>query len=236
MRTGGWNRDVRRPSCYGAGDCLGNARGIPIWTCHDLVPRPDPAGTARRLAPPARAFRKAVADRPVARRTGGSAHGPGGVPERQARMRAQPALALALSARRHRFFRHDQHVEGAARDARPAFRAGAAGNRRRAGVERRHAQMAVPLSAARRRPAGRDGDGLHSRGGPRHALRLLPGRLHAHLHLLPYRHAEAGAQPDGGGDRRADPRRARPARRFSRPRHAARRHRAGGRPARSPTS
>jgi 23S rRNA (adenine2503-C2)-methyltransferase len=31
---------------------------------------------------------------------------------------------------------------------------------------------------------------------PRHALHLLPGRLHADLFLLPYRHAEAGAQPD----------------------------------------
>jgi hypothetical protein len=33
---------------------------------------------------------------------------------------------------------------------------------------------------------------------PRHALHLVPGRLHADLHVLPHRHAEAGAQPDRG--------------------------------------
>jgi 23S rRNA (adenine2503-C2)-methyltransferase len=74
--------------------------------------------------------------------------------------------------------------------------------------------------AARRRPAGRDRDRLHSRRRPRHALHLQPGRLHAHLLVLPHRHAEAGAQPHGRGNPRPAAARARPARRFPRPRHA----------------
>ncbi len=79
-----------------------------------------------------------------------------------------------------------------------------AGDRRRADLAGRHPQMADPLSRARRRQAGRDRDRLHSRGRPRHAVRLQPGRLHADLLLLPHRHAEAGAQPDGRGNPRAD--------------------------------
>ncbi len=63
----------------------------------------------------------------------------------------------------------------------------------------------------------------------RHALRLQPGRLHAQLHVLPHRHAGAGAQPDRGRDRRASSRRARSARRFSRRRRADRRARPLGR-------
>ena len=43
---------------------------------------------------------------------------------------------------------------------------------------------------------------LHPRVRPRHAVRLEPGRLHPQLHVLPYRHAELGAQPHGGRDRR----------------------------------
>ena len=60
----------------------------------------------------------------------------------------------------------------------------------RADLARRHAQMAAAL---RRRPGGRDRP--HPRGGSRHAVRLLAGRLHPHLHVLPYRHAAPGAQP-----------------------------------------
>src|SRR5690606_41235641 len=41
----------------------------------------------------------------------------------------------------------------------------------------------------------RDRMRLHSRGRPRHALRLEPGGLHAELLLLPHRHAEAGPKP-----------------------------------------
>ena len=39
-------------------------------------------------------------------------------------------------------------------------------------------------------------DRLHPRSGSRHALHLEPGRLHAHLQLLPHRHAEARAQSE----------------------------------------
>ena len=42
-----------------------------------------------------------------------------------------------------------------------------------------------------------------------------PGRLHAELPLLPHRHAEAGAQPDAGRDRRPGDGRARRARRLA---------------------
>ena len=57
-----------------------------------------------------------------------------------------------------------------------------------------------------------------------------PGRLHADLLVLPYRHAEAGAQPDRRGDPDAADDGARQARRFPRPRHAGRGDRAGRRP------
>ena len=78
------------------------------------------------------------------------------------------------------------------------------------------------LAGARARgTAARDRDRLHPRGRPRHAVHLEPGRLHAHLHVLPYRHAAARAQPDGAGDRRADPAGARPHRRLARSRSAA---------------
>ena len=87
----------------------------------------------------------------------------------------------------------------------------AAGDRDRAGLDRRHAQMAA---APCRRQGGRDR--LHPRGGPRHALHLEPGRLHAHLQLLPYRHAEAGAQSHARRDRRPDHARARSPRRLAR--------------------
>ena len=53
------------------------------------------------------------------------------------------------------------------------------------------------LLARARGARARDRDRLHPRGRPRHAVHLEPGRLHADLHVLPYRHAAAGAQPDG---------------------------------------
>ena len=63
--------------------------------------------------------------------------------------------------------------------------------------------------------AARDRDRLHPRGRPRHAVHLEPGRLHAHLLVLPHRHAAAGAQPRARGDRRPDPAGARPHRRLA---------------------
>ena len=109
----------------------------------------------------------------------------------------------------------------------------------RAGVGRRHAQVAAAAAHPRPREARPgDRDGLHPRGRPRHAVHLEPGRLHAHLLVLPHRHAAAGAQPGARGDRRPDPAGARPHRRLAgrgaRPQR--RRARAGTASARSPTS
>ena len=76
----------------------------------------------------------------------------------------------------------------------------------------------MAAAACQARPRGaraRDRDGLHPRGRPRHAVHLEPGRLHAHLHVLPHRHAAAGAQPGAGRDRRPDPAGARPHRRLA---------------------
>ncbi len=73
----------------------------------------------------------------------------------------------------------------------------ASGDHRRADLGRWHAQMADAhaCSAGPADTRRRDRDRLHPRGDARHAVRLLPGRLHAQLLLLPHRHAEAGAQP-----------------------------------------
>ena len=83
-----------------------------------------------------------------------------------------------------------------------AFSLAPARGRRGAGLAGRHAQMAAALPADGGRGAGRDRMRLYPRGGPRHALRLLPGRLHAQLQLLPHRHAAPGAQPHDRRDRR----------------------------------
>ena len=130
-------------------------------------------------------------------------------------------LALDLCARRDPLRPDDQRVEGPARHARRALHAGAARGRRRAGLGRRHAQMAdAAAGRARRRAAARGRVRLHPGNRPRHALPVEPGRLHAHLHVLPHRHAAAGAQPHAGRDRRPGDGRARPARRLAR--HGAR--------------
>ena len=60
-------------------------------------------------------------------------------------------------------------------------------------------------------------------------VRLEPGRLHAHLLVLPHRHAAPGAQPHAGRDRRAGDGRARSSRRLAGRRAARRRDRADGR-------
>ncbi len=76
--------------------------------------------------------------------------------------------------------------------------------RLRAGVEGRHPQVADPHGADERpRQGRRDRVRLHSRNRSRHALRVEPGRLHADLLVLPYRHAAPRPQPDGGRNRRA---------------------------------
>ena len=186
--------------------------------------------TRAALARPRGQAGKSLADRPDAGRAGAALVAAGIVPERQAKMRAQQLWHWLYVRGVSDFAADVQHLQGSARRARRAFHDRPAGDRRGADFDRRHPQMAVPLSAARRRPAGRDRDRLHSRGRPRHALHLQPGRLHADLLLLPHRHAEAGAQPDRRGNPHAADDGARPARRFPRPRHAGRRHRAGRRP------
>ncbi len=134
--------------------------------------RRDPRRTRRR----ARRARRARARKPHARRA---------------------ALALDLSPRRRRLRRHAQHRPAAAGEARRALHARAAGDRGRAGLRRRHAQMAAAHAADRpARQGRRDRVRLYPGDRPRHALRLQPGRLHAQLHVLPYRHAGLGAQPD----------------------------------------
>ena len=139
-----------------------------------------------------------------------------GVPEKQVRMRVSAAVELALRARRHLVRRHDRRVEGAARRARRALHARPARDRRRAGVGRRHAQVAAAVAQARPRGArARDRDRLHPRGRSRHAVHLEPGRLHADLLVLPYRHAAPRAQSRSAGDRRPDPAGPRPHRRLA---------------------
>ena len=106
----------------------------------------------------------------------------------------------------------------------------AARSRRRTDLRRRHPQVAAahgPCSPLRQ--GRRDRMRLYPGVRSRHALRLEPGRLHPQLLVLPHRHDAAGAQPDGGRDRRPGPRRPRPARRFSRRRCSGRRARAQGR-------
>ena len=127
------------------------------------------------------------------------------------------AVELDVRARRARLRGHVRRLQGpAGRRCSAALYAGAARDRHRAGVGRRHAQVAAAAADPRARgKRARDRDRLHPRGRPRHAVHLEPGRLHADLLVLPYRHAAAGAQPRGAGDRRPDPAGARPHRRLA---------------------
>ena len=123
------------------------------------------------------------------------------------------ALALDVCARRALVRRDDQRLEGAAQRAGKAFHRRPAGGRRRAGLRGRHAQMAA--AAAERgcgRAAARGRVRLHPGDRSRHAVRLLAGRLHAELLVLPHRHAAAGAQPHRRRDRRPGDDRARSSR------------------------
>ncbi len=92
------------------------------------------------------------------------------------------------------------------------FTLGAAGSDRRAGLGRRHAQMAdAAAGRCRQQAAARRRMRLHPRYRTRHALRFQSGRLHADLHLLSHRHPASGAQshrrrnrrPGDGGARSA---------------------------------
>ena len=66
-----------------------------------------------------------------------------------------------------------------------------------------------------KRKGRRDRMRLYPRERPGHVVRLLAGRLHAQLQLLPYRHAKTGAQPHRARDYRPDHGRAASAWRFS---------------------
>ena len=109
------------------------------------------------------------------------------------------------------------------------------GSRRRAGLGRRHAQMAVAAARRERRRARRMRSSASiSRNRPRHAVHVEPGRLHAQLLVLPHRHAAAGAQSHRRRDRRPGHGGARPARRLAARRAPSRRSREKRRS--SPTS
>ena len=122
----------------------------------------------------------------------------------------EPVVELGLCPRRNRFRRNDRHRQGPPRRTCRVVFARPPRDRDRAGLGRRHAQMAAP---PRRRQGGRDR--LHPRGGSRHVVHFEPSRLHAHLLLLSYRNAASRAQSDGRRDRRPDRACARPARRLA---------------------
>ena len=86
-----------------------------------------------------------------------------GVPERQQRMRVQQLWHWLYVRGAQDFDAMTNVVEGAARRARAAFHAGAAGDRRRADLGRRHAQVAAAASRRNRQPAARGRVRLHSR-------------------------------------------------------------------------
>ena len=113
-----------------------------------------------------------------------------GLDEQAGEIARQAALASDLQSRRHGLRGDERHRQAAARLARRAFHRRPARDRHRAGLDRRHPQMAA---AHPRRPRLRDG--VHPRRGSRHLVRLQPGRLHPQLPLLPYRHDAAGPQP-----------------------------------------
>ena len=65
------------------------------------------------------------------------------VPERQSRMRVRPAVELALCARRHRLLPHDRHRQRSSAPSSVELHPRPTRDRHRAGVVRRHAQMAA---------------------------------------------------------------------------------------------
>ena len=142
-----------------------------------------------------------------------------GVAPAQRKMRAQQLWHWIYVRGARSFRRDDQRLQGDARRARAAFHGRPPRGGRRADLQRRHPQMAAaPAERRQARAAARGRVRLHPRDRPRHAVRLLPGRLHAELLVLPHRHAAAGAQPHRRRDRRPGHGGARPARRLGRPR------------------
>ena len=102
----------------------------------------------------------------------------------------QADLAPDLQSRRDEVRGDERHRQAAAGVARRAVLDRPAAGGGRAGLDRRHPQMAAEDS---RRPRFRDG--LHPRRGPRDLVRVEPGRLHPQLPLLLHRDDAAGPQP-----------------------------------------
>ena len=192
--------------------------------------RPDEHRPQPRPCEPGRAPRRrrgGVAGRVVASRRCARRSAAIGLDEREAKMRASQLWNWIYVNGVTDFERMSNIQKGVPADAGRQFPARPARDRHRADLGRRHPQMAVPLSRPEEPEpaAGRDRDRLHPRIRSRHAVRLLAGRLHAHLLVLPHRHADAGAQPHRRRNPRPDPDGARAAGRFPR-RRAARRWRA----------
>ncbi len=110
-------------------------------------------------------------------------------------------LALGAPLRCRRFRSDDRHRQGTACAVQGQVHPGAPGNRRAPDQPGRHAQISDPHGARHR---GRNR--LYSRCWPfRRPVRLVTGRLHAQLHLLPHWHTKAGAQSDRSRNRRPGP-------------------------------
>ena len=145
-------------------------------------------------------------------------------PSGRSRMRVAPALALALCPRRDRFRRDDQRLEGSARTRSPAHftltRPEIVTEQVSEDGTRKWLLRFPPRGAGR--PVEIETVYIPEEGRGTLCVSSQVGCTLS-CTLLPYRHAEARAQPDRRGDRRPDPGRPRPARRLSRRRAAARR-------------
>ena len=153
--------------------------------------------------------REVGAVRPAGRRAGGRAarsdrdgprgtrRGDGG--DRRTGVPGQAVVALDLSPGGDGFFPHVVDRAAVAGQAGGDVRDRPAGGGGRADQHGFDPQMAVPVP----RRAG-SGDGLYPRSGrgSRRGLYLEPGWLHLVVPVLPYRDADAGAQPGRAGDRR----------------------------------
>ena len=129
----------------------------------------------------------------------------------------QPAVQLAVRARRAELRRHDRRRQG------PARRRSASAIRwrgPRSSTSRcRSTARANGCCGSPRRDVTASRPKIETvyipEAGARHAVHIEPGRLHAELHVLPYGHAAPRAQPHRPGDRRPDPAGARPHRRLA---------------------
>ena len=124
-----------------------------------------------------------------------------GVPERERKMRAQQLWHWLYVRGAREFDDDDERLEGVAR----ARSTGISPRRgRKSWPSRFRSTARANGCSASRRNAGRAAASgrmrLHPGDRPRHALRLEPGRLHAQLLVLPYRHAEASCAISRAGE------------------------------------